>query len=81
MEKSLHDHVIRYFVDEEPQTTADAVLTVGEILTKVGLDPTTHFLIELRGNERIEHRDQNEKVRIHEKERFISVFTGPTPVS
>jgi len=76
-----HPHEIEYFVDEEAQTTTDSTLTVSQILSKAGLDPADHFLIELRGDHRLEHRDRNETIRIHPKERFISVFTGPTPVS
>ncbi len=76
-----HRHVIHYFVDAEEQTTTDPVLTVRQILERAGLDPGTHYLIEIRGHEQIPHRDLDEKLRLHEKEKFISVFTGPTPLS
>jgi len=76
-----HVHAIHYFVDAEEQTTTEAILTVEQILTKAGLDPASHYLIELRGDQQIPHQNLNEQLRIHEKERFISVFSGPTPLS
>jgi len=74
-------HSITYFLDNEPQTTTEATLTVGQILKNGGLDPNTHFLIELRGDQQIEYRDLNQSIHVHEKEKFISVFHGPTPLS
>jgi hypothetical protein len=74
-------HVTTYFVDNEAQTTAEKELTVREILTKAKLDPNTHYLIELKGNKQIEHKDPNEEIKIHEGMKFSSVFTGETPLS
>jgi hypothetical protein len=74
-------HVTTYFVDNEAQTTAEKELTVKEILTKAKLDPATHYLIELQGSKQIEHKDPNEEIKIHEKMKFSSVFTGETPLS
>ena len=73
--------VIVYFVDDEKQETGNAILTVGQILERAGLDPKTHYLIELSGEHQIKHVDPNEKLHIHEHEKFISVFSGPTPLS
>jgi hypothetical protein len=74
-------HVTTYFVDNEPQTTAEKELTVREILTKAKLEPSTHYLIELKGNKQEEHKNLDEEIKIHEKMKFISVFTGETPLS
>lgn len=74
-------HVITYFVDNEPQKTTDPSLTVGQILKNAGLDPSSHYLIELRGNQQIEYKDINQTIRVHENEKFISIFHGPTPLS
>ena len=76
-----HPHTMQFFVDGEPQFTTEHALTVAQILTLVGLDPVTHFLVELRGNHQVEHRDPAEEIHIHEKQKFITVFTGETPVS
>jgi hypothetical protein len=76
-----HTHTITYFVDNEPQKTTDPNLTVGQILKNAGLDPSSHYLIELRGHQQIEYKDINETIRVHENEKFISIFHGPTPLS
>ena len=73
--------VIRYFLDNEPQETTQDTLKVGQILKDGGLDPQTHYLIELRGDHQVEYRDIDESIRVHENERFISIFHGPTPLS
>jgi hypothetical protein len=72
---------ITYFVDGEKQETEKRELTVAQILEKAGLDPTTHYLVELRGPEQIKLTDSNEVIKLHEHEKFISVFTGVTPLS
>jgi hypothetical protein len=74
-------HVTTFFVDNEPLTTTEKSLTVKEILEKAKLDSANHYLIELRGDHQIDHKDLTEEVKIHEGEKFISVFTGETPVS
>ena len=82
MQKSEHAvRLITYFLDNERQETTEATLTVGQILKDGGLDPQTHYLIELRGDQQIAYRDLNESIRVHENEKFISVFHGPTPLS
>ncbi len=74
-------HEITYYVDNEVQHTTEKELTVRQILAAAGDDPTTHYLLELRGNQQIPHKDLDELLEIHENERFAAIFTGPTPVS
>jgi hypothetical protein len=74
-------HVTTYFVDNEPQTSTEKKLMVKEILVKAKLDPANHYLIELRGDQQIDHKDLGEEIKIHEHQKFISVFTGETPLS
>ena len=76
-----HNHVIHYAVDGVPQETTKATLTVREILEHAGLDPANHYLVELQGSHQIDLKNLNQEIHIHEKEEFISVFTGPTPFS
>jgi hypothetical protein len=76
-----HAHATEFFVDGEPQFTTEQTLTMAQISNLVGLDPASHFLVEIRGNNQIEHRDPGEEIHIHEKQKFITVFTGETPVS
>jgi hypothetical protein len=80
-EEHVHHHVIRYTVDGVLQETRKSELTVREILVHAGLDPANHYLVELRGSHQIDYKNLDEEIHIHEKEEFISVFTGPTPLS
>lgn len=71
-----------YTVDGEPQSTTEHTLTPVGILTQAGIDPSTHYLVELRGNNQISYRDEPDKViHMHEHMKFISISTEPTPVS
>jgi hypothetical protein len=76
-----HKHVIHYTVDGVAQETTEATLTVREILEHAGLDPANHYLVELQGSHQIDLKDLSQEIHVHEKEEFISVFTGPTPFS
>lgn len=82
-EKKPEEHpVFNYTVDDEPQSTNEHVLTPAQILTKAGLNPTTYYLVQVRGNEQVSYRDKyDEQIHIHQHMTFISVFTGDTPVS
>ena len=80
-DKKPRPHSIEFFVDEEELQTTDSTLTVRQILILAGLDPTTHYLIEIQGNHQVPHKDLGEVLKIHEKQKFLSVFSGPTPVS
>lgn len=79
--KDKNPHVTTFFVDNEVETTTEKSLTLKEILEKAKLDSANHYLIELRGDHQIEHKDLTEEIKIHEGEKFISVFTGETPLS
>ncbi len=74
-------NAIDYTVDGVTQETTEAVMTVRQILQGAGLDPENHYLVELRGANQIDHKNLDEQLRVHEKDQFISVFTGPTPLS
>jgi hypothetical protein len=71
-----------YTVDGEAQSTTEHVLTPTKILQGAGIDPATHYLIEIVGNTQKSYKDKpNEAIQMHEHMKFISVATGPTPVS
>jgi hypothetical protein len=72
---------ITYYVDNEAQHTTRKELTVRQILEAAGDDPATHYLLELRGDQQLPHKDLDEVIKLHENERFAAIFTGPTPVS
>lgn len=82
-EKKPEEHpVFNYTVDDEPQTTSEHVLTPKDILEKVGLNPTTYYLVQIRGSEQVPYKDKyDEQIHMHQHMTFISVFIGDTPVS
>ena len=74
--------VFDYTVDGEALSTSELVLTPILILKNAGLDPSTHYLIEIDGNSQKSFKDDpNVSVHMHEHMKFVSVFTGSTPVS
>ena len=81
IDKKPRPNPIAFYVDEETVETTDPTLTVRRILELAGLDPLTHYLIEIRGSNQIPHKEGDEELRVHEKQKFLSVFSGPTPVS
>jgi hypothetical protein len=71
-----------YTVDDEPQSTTEHVLTAAQILEKAGIDLATHYLVQIEGNHRISFEGKpDEEIHMHEHMKFISISTGPTPVS
>jgi hypothetical protein len=73
---------IHYFVDDERQETDEEELTATEILDHAKIDPKNHYLVQIKGKERISYKDDpNKEIRMRNGMKFISVSTGPTPVS
>ena len=71
-----------YSVDDEPQTTTAHELTPTQILSNAGIDPATHYLVELEGNHRKSYENKpNETIHMHQHMKFIAVSIAPTPVS
>lgn len=81
MANEKHEHAFHFTVDGEELTTAEHTLTVRQILQLANLDPDTHYLIELKGEHQDPLKDLDQPVHMHEHQKFISVFTGETPVS
>lgn len=76
-------HEIRYKVDGEPQITTERELTPVEIMKNAGVDPLTHYLIELQGNNK-QHSFKDtpdEPIKMHNNLEFITAALGPTTVS
>jgi len=71
-----------YTVDGEPQETTAHELTPTQILTQAGIDAASHYLVQIEGANRVSFQGKpNEEIHMHENMKFISVSTGPTPVS
>lgn len=71
-----------YTVDGEDQSTTEHVLTPSQILGNAGVDPASHYLVQIEGQHRTSYEGKpDEPIHMHEHMKFISVSTGPTPVS
>jgi hypothetical protein len=71
-----------YTVDDEPQSTTEHQLTARQILQKAGIDPLSHYLVQLLGNHKESYQNKpDEVIHMHEHMKFISISTGPAPVS
>lgn len=69
-------------VDGEVLEITEHELTPAAIMSRAGIDPTTHYLLEIRGHERVPLEGKNDlPIHIHEKLQLVSVNTGPKPVS
>lgn len=76
-------HTIEFTLDGEPETTTEHQLTPDAILRDFGQkDPTTHYLVELRGHHKESYQAKGDiPIHLHPHAKFVSVFTGATPVS
>ncbi len=71
-----------YTVDDETQTTTEHELTPVQIMQTAGIDPASHYLVQIEGNHRKSYQDNpNEPIHMHQHMRFVSISTEPTPVS
>jgi hypothetical protein len=80
-----HDHPAHpttVTVDDEPVTTEQPDVTPNNIMTAAGVDPTTHYLVQVEGRHQTSYQGKGDvPIHVHEHEVFITVNTGPTPVS
>lgn len=82
MEAHQHEHVIQFSVDDEPVETTEHTLTPRAILTLAGIDADNHYLVRIDGRAQHSYKDAPATaIEVHKGEKFISVATGPTPVS
>lgn len=73
---------IEFTVDGETYPSEERELTAGNILRLAGKDPASHYLVEVRGQrERQDYKDPDQAVKLHPGSKFLTVSTGPTPVS
>lgn len=73
---------IRFTVDGEPVETLERELTPVQIMELAGVDPTTHYLKEIRGRQQISYEDRpDEPIRIRRGQRFVTNSREPATVS
>jgi hypothetical protein len=77
-----HPHTIHFEVDGETVETTAHELTPVQIMQLAGIDPSTHYLKEIRGQQQISFKDApNDPIHVHNNQRFITNSMEPTPVS
>jgi hypothetical protein len=71
-----------YTVDGEPQETGAHELTPNQILANAGIYASSHYLVQIEDHHRVSYQGMpSELIHMHQHMKFISVSTGPTPVS
>ncbi len=81
-QKEKEHPVFQYTVDGEAQTTTEHILTPIAIMKNAGVDPNTHYLVQMIGNTRKSYQDNpNEEIHMHNHMVFFTNAIGPTPVS
>lgn len=74
--------VFNYTLDDEPHSTIEHILTPTQILDKAGISPKVNYLVQLIGAEKVSYQDKpEEQIHMHQHMKFMSVYTGETPVS
>lgn len=75
-------HEIHFEVDGEPIETTEHELTPVQIMQLAQVDPSTHYLKEIRGDQQISYKDTpNDPIHVHNNQRFITNSMEPGPVS
>jgi hypothetical protein len=75
-------HTIHFEVDGEPVETNEHELTPVQIMQLAAVDPSTHYLKEIRGQQQISYKDTpNDPIHVHNNQRFITNSMEPAPVS
>lgn len=81
-DESTRPHTVTIELDGEPLDLPDRDTTADAILTLAGLDPQAHYLVRVVGRDRESLQDKgSEPLRVHEREKFVSLSTQPTPTS
>lgn len=68
------------FVDGEEVEVESRILTANQILRLSEIDPSTHFLKLTKGGKE-ENYKGDERVKLHPKMEFISIYKGSTKVA
>ena len=77
--------IFQFLLDDEEQLTAQEVLTPRQIMEHAKprrVDPNTHYLVQVSGQKQKSYQGKaDEEVPVTEGMTFVSISTGPTPVS
>ena len=70
------------YIDGEPYKAPEKTMTANQILSLGGISTDDHYLIQIKRNDKISFKGKgNEKIDLYEGAKFISNYTGGTPVS
>jgi len=78
--KSHKPHETPFFVDGEQYRTSEDELAVAAVLALAGKQADEWYLVEKHGRDQTEYR-AGQSIAIKSGAKFLTVFTGPTPVS
>jgi hypothetical protein len=72
---------IDFTIDGVEYSSTDRRQTAAQLLTLAAVDPADHDLARILGQGQVEKRfEDNDEVQLTPGARFVSIFTGPTPV-
>jgi hypothetical protein len=81
-DKPDRPHPVTVIFDDDPLPLPDHKTTPNAMLGILGLATATHYVVRLKGRERESFQGRgDEEITVHDKERFVSVSTEPTPTS
>lgn len=67
--------------DDEPLVVPRDT-TPNEIMNLAELDPAEHYLVHVQGNKQESFKDRgDEPQKVHNNDKWVSVYTGPTTTS
>jgi hypothetical protein len=74
-----------YTVDDQERSTEKHEMTPREILTSVSISADNHYLVQITGSKDKPKESyqaaMDTPIHMHNNMKFISIATGPTPVS
>ena len=69
-------------IDGEAYKAPEKTMTANEILSLGDLATDEHYLVQIKRNDKISFKGKgDEKIDLYEGAKFISIYTGVTPVS
>lgn len=82
MTATPHSHTVTIEVDSETLEGVPQHATPNEIMRLDGIDPDRHYLERIQGDHLISFKGSgDEPITVHEGEKFVSLYTGPTTTS
>ncbi|MGI8414312.1 MAG: hypothetical protein ACR2QA_17825 [Solirubrobacteraceae bacterium] len=78
--EAKHEHRIAIFIDGERFEVHKGDTTASALLALVSKPSADWYLVHKHGRKQTEYRG-SDVIEIKSDERFLTVFTGPTPVS